>query len=166
MSYTDEELGALLASGDAQENEGGSITWTVDNSYGKKPGTFVKRPPQAAPLITQETGADLARIRQENRQMALAEGFAVGVGNALSQILTPDEALAALTARLAEQGMNTSRKDYQRIVKTLFDVLGLTQPKTKINVDQREQKIEVSASEIQILSNSPAVQRLLDKQDD
>ena len=76
------------------------------------------------------------------------------------------EALSAMMARFAEQGMNVKRKDYQRIVKTLFDVLGLTQHKTKVEIDQREQKIEISASEIKILSNSPAVQRLLDKKDD
>ncbi len=166
MSYTDEELEGLLASGDAQENEDGSVTWTVSNTYDKKPGTWLVRPPQAAPLITTDTGADLARIRQENRQLALAEGFAVGIGESIDQILTSDEALSAMMARFAEQGMNVKRKDYQRIVKTLFDVLGLTQHKTKVEIDQREQKIEISASEIKILSNSPAVQRLLDKKDD
>ncbi len=61
--------------------------------------------------------------------------------------------------------MNTNRKNYQRIVKTLFDVLGLTQHKTKVEIDQREQKIEISASEIKILSDSDAVQRILDKKD-
>ncbi len=165
MSYTDEELEGLLASGDAQENDGGSITWTANNSYNKKPGTFLVRPPQAAPLITTDTGADLARIRQENRQLALAEGLAIGVGKDLGQILTSDEALAAMVARFAEQGMDVTRNDYQRIVKTILDVLGLTQHKTKVEIDQREQKIEISASEIKILSNSPAVQRLLDKKD-
>ena len=166
MSYTDEELEGLLASGDAQENEDGSVTWAANNIYDKKPGTWLVRPPQAAPLITTDTGADLARIRQENRQLALAEGFAVGIGESIDQILTSDEALSAMMARFAEQGMNVKRKDYQRIVKTLFDVLGLTQHKTKVEIDQREQKIEISASEIKILSNSPAVQRLLDKKDD
>ncbi len=166
MSYTDEELEGLLASGDAQENEDGSVTWAANNIYDKKPGTWLVRPPQAAPLITTDTGADLARIRQENRQLALAEGFAVGIGESIDQILTSDEALSAMMARFAEQGMNVKRKDYQRIVKTLFDVLGMTQHKTKVEIDQREQKIEISASEIKILSNSPAVQRLLDKKDD
>lgn len=166
MSYTNEELDSFLASGDAQENEGGSITWAINNSYDKKPGTFLVRHPDAAPLITSETGAGLARIRQEKRQEALAEGFAIGIGEAIDQILTSDEALVAMMAKFAEQGMDVNRQDYQRIVKTLFDVLGLTQHKTKVEIDQREQKIEISDSEIQILSNSPAVQRLLDNQDD
>ncbi len=164
--YTDEDLESLLASGDAQRNEDGSITWTTENAHDKKPGTWLERPPQAAPLITQETSIDMAKLRHERRQVALEDGFAMGIGESLGQILTSDEALTAMIAKFAQQGMNIDRKDYHRIVKTLLDTLGLSQPKVKVEVDQRTQKIEVSASEIKILTDSPAVRRLIDGQDD
>jgi len=164
--YTDEELEEFLASGDAQKNEDGSVTWAVDNSLEKKPGTWLVRPPQAAPLITEETGTDMARLRYEKRIQSFESGLATGIGNILGVPLTPDEALEALTIRLAEQGMDVERKDYTRIVKMLYDVLGLSQPKVRVNVDQREQKIEISASEVKILQQSPAIQRIVDQNGD
>ena len=164
--YTDEELAEFLVSGDAQENDDGSVTWAVDNSHNRKPGTWLRRPPQAAPLITEDTGAGLARIRQEKRQLALEDGIAIGVGEALGgKLVTTDEALTAIVARLAEEGMDSSRKDYVRIVTLVLETLGLTQHKTKIDIDQRTQKIEVSASEVKILQQSPAIQRLVDESD-
>ena len=168
--YTDEELAEFLVSGDAQKHEDGQITWSVDNSLGKKPGTYLSRPPQAAPLYDSDTGADGARLRIEARRLALENGIAIGVSEALDDILggkplTTDEALTAIVARLAREGMDTERKDYVRIVALVLETLGLTQHKTKIDIDQRTQKIEVSASEVKILQQSPAIQRLVDESD-
>jgi len=65
MGYTKKEVGQFILDGDAQENESGSITWSVGNRYDKKPGTFLKRPPGAAPIIDSELGIELGKKRQE-----------------------------------------------------------------------------------------------------
>ena len=164
--YTDEELEEFLASGDAQKNEDGSVTWAVDNSLEKKPGTWLVRPPQAAPLISTETGTDMARLRYEKRMQSLESAMAVGIGNVLGVPLTSDEAFEAMMAKFAEQGMDINRKDYTRIIKIFMDAFGLSQPKVKVEVDRREQKIEISASEVKILQQSPAIQRLVSDNND
>lgn len=154
--YTDEEIDALLLSGDVQENDDGSVTWAADNSFDKKPGTWLRRPPKAAPLITTDTGAELAKIRQEKRRLAIEEGVAIGVSMALEDVLggkpiTTDEAVTAVVARLAEQGMDPSRKDYVRVVQLVFDTLGLLGPKTKVEVDARKQTIVLDREELKVL---------------
>ena len=58
--YTNKEIELFLRREDAQINDNGSITWSISNTQHKKPGTFLRRPPGAAPLITEETGADMA----------------------------------------------------------------------------------------------------------
>ena len=63
--YTETELLHLIENGDAQVNESGSITWSINNTYDNKPGTFLKRPPGAAPLITEKTAANLVAKKWE-----------------------------------------------------------------------------------------------------
>jgi hypothetical protein len=159
-TYTDDELGVLLASGDAQENSDGSITWAIDNSYDKKPGTWLIRPPKAAPLITQEISVELAKLRHEKRLVALEDGLALGASKAIGQAVTSDEAVMLLTATLTEAGFDITRKDYSRLIKIIYDVLGLTQHKTKVDIDARRQSIEVSAEGVKIIDSSPAIKRL------
>ena len=63
--YTEEEINLFLQREDAQINDNGSITWSIDNTQGRKPGTFLQRPPGAAPLITEDTAADLVAKKWE-----------------------------------------------------------------------------------------------------
>ena len=63
--YTDNEVNQFINDSDAQQNDSGSITWALNNKYNKKPGTFLRRPPGAAPLITEETGADMVAKKWE-----------------------------------------------------------------------------------------------------
>lgn len=158
--YTDEELASLLASGDAVEQEDGSITWAVDNSYDKKPGTWLVRHPQAAPLITPETGQEMALIRKERRRQAIEEGFAIGVGEAINTALTTDEALTAFMALVAKTATDTGRKDFARLADMLFEMLE-AKPQKKVEIDQRKQTIDMSRASIQLIEGSPAIQRLL-----
>ncbi len=162
--YTDEELEHLLTSGEAQKNEDGSITWAADNSYDKKPGTWLVRPPQAAPLITSETGQELAIVRKEKRRQAVEDGFALGVGEAINMALTTDEALTAFVALVAKTATDTGRKDFARLAQLLFEMLEAT-PQKKVEIDQRQQTIDMSGASIQLLEGSPAIQRLLGSKD-
>jgi len=164
-SYTEDELDALLASGDAQKNDDGSITWAVDNIHDKKPGTWLVRPPQAAPLITSETGQELAVLRKAKRRQAVEEGFALGIGDAINVALTTDEALTAFVALVAKTATNTGRKDFARLAQMLFEMMEAT-PQKKVEIDQRRQTIDMSGASIQLLENSPAIQRLLGNGDD
>lgn len=164
--YTDEEIEAFLVSGDAIEHDDGSITWAKDNSLDKKPGTWLRPHPDGAPIITSETGAELAKLRQEKRRLAIEEGVAIGVANALEDVLggkpiTTDEAVTAIAARLAEQGMDTGRKDYVRVVQLVLDVLGLIGPKAKIEIDARKQTIVLDKEELRVLQEH---QHLLNEQ--
>jgi len=160
--YTDEDLESLLASGDAVRNEDGSITWTAENIHNKKPGTWLIRPPQAAPLITTETGADMAVLRKAKRRQALEEGFAVGIGASIEEVLTTDEALSVFTAMVAQTAMDTGRKDFARLAKMLFEALE-AMPQKRVEIDQRTQTIDMSKSSFNLLESSPAIQRLIDK---
>ena len=170
--YTDEELDSLLASGDAQENEDGSITWAVDNTQGKKPGTWLIRPPQAAPLINEETATALALRRHEVRRVKKEAGFALGIQKALekegydlNEPLMPDDAVMALMAKWAEESMNIDRKDAVRLLTVMMEAMEMT-PRKKVEIDQRQQTIDLSGSSIQLLEGSPAIQRLLNEKDD
>jgi len=167
-NYTDEELERLLASGEAAQHEDGSITWAPDNTLDKKPGTWLVRPPQAAPLITSETGQELAILRMEKRRKALEDGFAEGVTQAVNdalgedgnKILTTDEALMALASVAGQAAMNPGRKDFARLLQLWLEALQAL-PQKKIEIDQRKQTIDMSKSSIKILGNSPAISRLL-----
>ena len=48
----------------------------------EKAGTYIERPPQAAPLITKENASQLAKRKHELRQQAVEEGLALGVAEA------------------------------------------------------------------------------------
>jgi hypothetical protein len=163
--YTDQEVETLLASGDAQKNEDGSITWAVENTYDKKPGTWLKRPPKAAPLITQETSAELARLRHDKRLQALSAGIALGGTQKFNIPMAEDETLMVMFAELTKVALDSENKDFIKAVKTIGDFTGLSQHKTKVEVDARTQTIEVSASGAKILASSPAIQRLQENND-
>jgi hypothetical protein len=161
--YTQEELDSLLASGDAQKNENGSITWAVDNAYDKKPGTWLVRPPEAAPLITPEKGVELAILRKDKRRQAVEEGFALGIGDAINTALTTDEALTAFVALVAKTATDTGRKDFARLAQMLFEMMEAT-PEKKVEIDRRVQTIDMSGASV-LIEGSPAIQRLLDNGD-
>ena len=158
--YTEEELDSLLASGDAQRNENGSITWAADNTHNKKPGTWLVRPPEAAPLITSETGMELAVLRKDKRRQAVEEGFALGIGDAINTALTTDEALTAFVALVAKTATDTGRKDFARLAQMLFEMMEAT-PEKKVEIDRRVQTIDMSGASV-LIEGSPAIQRLLD----
>ena len=164
MSYTQEEVEILLASGDAQENESGSVTWAKGNQYHKKPGTFVVRPPQAAPLITQETASQMALTRRERRREAIEEGFAMTIGELADTPvpLTADEALAIYTAKLTEAAFDSNRKDFARLANLILEIIE-AKPQKKIEVDQRRQSIHINTERLDLAGQSPAIQRLLEK---
>ena len=162
-TYTDDELERLITSGDAQKNDDGSITWAVNNSLDKKPGTWLRRPPKAAPLITEETGAEMADLRKAARRQAVEAGITIGIQAALeSDIpLTGDEAVMVLASKVAEAAMDVDRKDFARVIEMALELME-AKPQKKIEIDQRRQTIDMSNSSVQILQDSPAIQRLLE----
>jgi len=162
-TYTDEELEQFIISGDAQENESGSVTWAVDNQYGKKPGTFLRRPPGAAPLIDEDSAKELALVRQDRRLQAAQEGVSIGISKALESgiPLTKDEATLALGAILGEAAVDLSRKDFARVMDMALEIMEAKKQK-KIEIDQRRQTIDMSQASVQILADSPAIKRLLE----
>lgn len=162
-TYTDEEVSEFITVGDAQQNEDGSITWAADNSLDKKPGTWLRRPPQAAPLITEENATEMALVRRERRRQAVEEGITAGVLKALESDvpLTSDEAVAVLASKVAEAAMDIGRKDFARVADMALELMEAKQQK-KIEIDQRRQTIDMSGSSIKILRESPAIQRLIE----
>ena len=152
MSYSDQEVADFVAVGEAQVNEDGSITWTTANTQSKKAGTWLKRPPGAAEIITTDKAVDLGKARQEKRRLAIEEGFAQGVGKQLNMSLTTDEAIAAMIGKLGEMGVDTGRKDVLQAIRLAIEVLGLG-PKKEVNIDQRRQIIEIDNAEFTVMKN-------------
>ena len=152
MPISDEEVASLVASGEAQTNPDMSITWAKSNTLGHRAGTWLRRPPGAAEIITTDKAVDLGKARQEKRRLAIEDGFAQGVGKKLNMSLTTDEAIAAMIAKLGEMGVDTDRKDVLQAIRLAIEVLGLG-PKKEINIDQRKQIIEIDQAEFNLMKD-------------
>jgi len=66
--YTEEQIQAMIDKDDVVRAEDGSVRWAANNSMDKKPGTYVSRPPNAAPLIETEIAREMQSKRWEPYQ--------------------------------------------------------------------------------------------------
>lgn len=148
---TEDEIVALLLSGDVIKHEDGSIRWASGNSQDKQPGALVVRPPSAAPLIVAETAVELAKKRVEARHKAIEDGFAAGIseGSGIGP-LTSDEALQVLAAKLSKAALEVSGKDAMRAIQLLMEMMKVTGNK-EVVVDQRKQTIEIDNAEFLVM---------------
>ena len=149
-SHTDDEVAGLLALGEAVEHEDGSIRWGPSNSLSKQPGSLLRRPPQAAPLITTDMATEYAERRLDKRKEAIEAGFATGVGDSIGRPVTTDEALSILMAKLAGAGLDIDRRDYAKIVKILLETLE-AMPKKIPGGGQNVFGVTISKADIQML---------------
>jgi hypothetical protein len=148
---TEDEIVTLIASGDAVKHEDGSVRWASGNSQDKQPGALVVRPPTAAPIITAETGAELAKKRQEARRQAIEDGFVAGISKASGKTgITSDEAVGILVAKMAEAGYQVTGRDAMRAIQQIVEVMGLAEKK-EVVVDQRKQIIEIDNAEFNMM---------------
>ena len=141
-----------MGSGDAVNHEDGSVRFAPGNKLDKQPGAFIRRPPQAAPLITEEVAAEYAETRLDKRREAIEAGFAIGVGKVIGQILGTDDAMSVFMAKLAEAAMDIERRDYARVAQLVLESMqGMPTPAGKGNNAPR---VEIGQAEIQMLVTS------------
>jgi len=98
------DIQELKESSEVQEYDDGSIRWTPKNRQGKKAGTYLQRPPQAAPLISKATARQMALrktlLTEQVTEEAMQEAAADYIGE---DHLAPHEALKIFQRRLADK---------------------------------------------------------------